>query len=146
MKIESAAFKHSENVPQKYSCEGSDVNPPLTISDVPAGTKSLALIMDDPDAPVGTWVHWLVWNITPQTKELKENAVPVNAVQGKNSWGRSSYGGPCPPGGTHRYFFKVYALDCLLSLTSSADVKQLEKALQTHVLAEASLMGKYSRK
>lgn len=145
MKIESSAFKQGESIPSKYTCKGADINPPLNIADVPAAAKSLALIMDDPDAPVGTWVHWLVWNIRPQTTELNENTVPAATVQGKNSWGRSNYGGPCPPSGTHRYFFKLYALDALLSLSSSADKAQLEKTMKGHVLAQAELMGVYSK-
>jgi len=145
MKIESPAFKQGESIPAKYTCKGADINSPLHIADVPANAKSLALIMDDPDAPVGTWVHWLLWNIPPQTTEIKENSVPAGAVQGKNSWGRSTYGGPCPPSGTHRYFFKPYALDALLSLSSSADKGQLEKAMKGHILTQAELMGTFKK-
>ncbi len=100
--------------------------------------------MDDPDAPAGTWVHWVLWNISAQTKNISENSVPSGASQGKNSWGRASYGGPCPPSGTHRYFFKCYALDNMLSL-SSADAKQLEKTMKDHILAQGELMGTYRK-
>ncbi|MBD0331431.1 MAG: YbhB/YbcL family Raf kinase inhibitor-like protein [Chitinophagaceae bacterium] len=146
MKVESSAFKNGESIPAKYSCQGNDINPQLTFFDVPDSAKSLALIMDDPDAPGGTWVHWVIWNISPRTKQIDENSVPVNAVQGKNSWGRSSYGGPCPPSGTHRYYFKVYALDTNLSLSSSGDKKQLQDAMKDHVVAKGELMGTYKKK
>lgn len=146
MKIQSTAFKQGENIPAKYTCQGNDINPPLQITDVPSNAKSLALIMDDPDAPMGTWVHWVVWNISPQTKEIAENSVPTNAVQGKSSWGKNKYGGPCPPSGTHRYFFKLYALDNSLSLSSSADKKQLEAAMKDRIVAQAELMGTYQKK
>lgn len=145
MQIESPSFKPGESIPSKFTCQGVDVNPTLTISNVPAQTKSLALIMDDPDAPGGTWVHWLLWNISNQTKEIPENSVPAFAVQGKNSWGKSKYGGPCPPSGLHRYFFKLYALDTKLSISSSADKKQLENAMKGHILATAELMGTYRK-
>ena len=105
MKLASPAFAHNAIIPQKYTCQGEDISPPLTISDIPKGTVSLALINDDPDAPMGTWDHWLIWNIKP-TAEIKEDSAP--GTQGKNSWGRNDYGGACPPSGTHRYFFKLY--------------------------------------
>ena len=146
MKIESAAFKNGESIPAKYTCQGEDINPQFAFSDIPDTAKSLALIMDDPDAPRGTWVHWLVWNIPPQTNQIAERSVPANAVQGKNSWGKASYGGPCPPSGTHRYFFKIYALDTVLSLTSSADVHQLEDVMKNHIIAKGELMGTYTKK
>ncbi len=145
MKIESTAFKQGESIPLKYSCQGTDVNPPLSLSEVPPAAKSLVLIMDDPDAPGSVWVHWVLWNISAQVKEISENSVPANAVQGKNSWGNSKYGGPCPPSGTHRYFFKFYALDTVLSL-STADAGQLEKAMKGHILAQGDLMGTYRKK
>lgn len=146
MKIESNSFKQGEGIPSKYSCQGNDINPPIKISGVPASAKSLAMIMDDPDAPVGTWVHWVLWNISPQTTEVAENSVPAHAIQGKNSWGRTKYGGPCPPSGTHRYFFKIYALDITLSLSATADKKQLEAAMKDHILEQAELMGTYQKK
>jgi Raf kinase inhibitor-like YbhB/YbcL family protein len=145
MKIESQSFKQGESIPSKFTCQGTDVSPGLLISDLPAQTQSLALIVDDPDAPAGLWVHWLLWNITNQTKEILENTVPAFAVQGKNSWGRSKYNGPCPPSGTHRYFFKLYALDIKLSITSSANKDQLENAMKGHIIATAELMGTYKK-
>jgi Raf kinase inhibitor-like YbhB/YbcL family protein len=144
MKIKSSEFKHGEAIPPVFTCQGDDKSPPLKISDVPAEAKSLVLIVDDPDAPGGTWVHWLVWNIPPDTGVFDQNHVPNGAVQGKNSWGRAGYGGPCPPSGTHRYFFKLYALDDMLQL-SSADVQQLEKAMKPHIIEQCELMGTYRK-
>ena len=109
LKLLSPAFKHNDSIPSKYTCDGADVNPPLVIENAPLSTKSLALIVDDPDAPVGTWVHWVVWNIGPTTSEIGENMVPSGAQQGINDFRKHNYGGPCPPSGTHRYFFKLYA-------------------------------------
>ncbi|MCU7551228.1 YbhB/YbcL family Raf kinase inhibitor-like protein [Chitinophagaceae bacterium LB-8] len=145
MKLESSDFKHGEAIPSVFTCQGEDRSPSLKISDVPAEAKSLVLILDDPDAPNGRWVHWLVWNIPPETGGIDGNHVPKEAVQGKNSWGRTSYGGPCPPSGTHRYFFKLYALDEMLSL-SSADVKALEKEMEPYIIDQSELMGTYSKK
>ncbi|NBD15833.1 MAG: YbhB/YbcL family Raf kinase inhibitor-like protein [Cyanobacteria bacterium] len=142
MKITSPAFAHNESIPKKYTCQGEDINPPLTLSDIPQGTVSLTLIHDDPDAPMGTWDHWLIWNIKP-VAEIKENSVP--GTQGKNSWGKSCYGGPCPPSGTHRYFFKLYALDCELALSEGANKSDLEAAMANHILAQAELMGLYCK-
>jgi len=146
MKIESPSFKSGASIPSKFTCQGDDVNPLLTIQDVPDQAQSLVLIMDDPDAPAGIWVHWLLWNISPHTSEISENSVPNKAVQGKNSWGKSTYGGPCPPTGTHRYFFKCYALDTTLSISSSANKDQLENAMQGHVVAAAELMATYKKR
>lgn len=146
MKLESTAFKHNERIPPKYTCDGANVNPSLKISDVPKNAKSLALIMDDPDAPMGTWVHWTVWNIDPKTSLIAENSVPSKSTEGITSFKSVGYGGPCPPSGTHRYFFKLYALDTTISLQSSADKKKLEDAMRNHILAEAQLIGLYSRK
>ena len=123
MKLASPAFAHNAIIPQKYTCQGKDISPPLTISEIPEGTVSLALITDDPDAPMGTWDHWLIWNIKP-TAEIKEDSAP--GTQGENSWGRNDYGGPCPPSGTHRYFFKLYALDSQLDLAKGATKAELE--------------------
>jgi len=114
--ITSPVFENNGFIPKKYTCDGVDINPQLLIANVPSETKSLALIVDDPDAPAGTWVHWVVWNISPQTHEIKENSVPNGANQGLNDFRKRSYGGPCPPSGTHRYFFKLYALDTILTL------------------------------
>jgi hypothetical protein len=145
MKIESPVFENQEEIPSKYTCDGQDINPPLEFSEIPERTKSLALIMDDPDAPMGTWVHWILWNISPERREISENSLPPGAIEGKNSWGRIGYGGPCPPSGSHRYFFKLYALDTQLELSSQADKAELEKAMEGHILEKAELIGLYSR-
>lgn len=142
--VKSSAFEHNGLIPRKYTCDGEDVNPPLTIEDIPEGTKSLALIIDDPDAPMGTWDHWIVWNIPPASNEIRENSVP--GVEGMNDFKKHSYGGPCPPGGTHRYFFKVYALNAKLIIGANSRKKDLEKATQGHILAKGELIGRYSRK
>lgn len=144
--ITSPAFAAGGAIPARYTCDGEDISPPLAIGTIPSGTKSLALIMDDPDAPMGTWVHWVVWNLPPQTREIQENRLPAGASQGKNSWNRNSYGGPCPPSGTHRYFFKLYALDRGLNLGASAAKRDLERAMEGHTLAWGELMGTYRRR
>lgn len=146
LSITSPAFDHKMAIPGRYTCDGRDINPPLLIESVPSETKSLALIMDDPDAPVGNWVHWVIWNIPPRTREIKENSLPSGAMQGLSSWKRNSYGGPCPPYGTHRYFFKLYALDTTLNLTPASTKADLEHAMQGHILAHGELMGTYRRK
>lgn len=143
--ISSPAFSSGGKIPQKYTCDGSNVNPPLQIKGVPETAKSLALIMDDPDAPGGVWVHWLVWNVDPKTTEFSEKSVPRDASQGTTDFGDAKYGGPCPPSGTHRYFFKVYALDTTLALSGTSKKAALENAMSGHILAEGSLMGTYSR-
>jgi len=145
MQITSTAFEAGQTIPSKYTCDGDNVNPPLTILDVPEGTKSLALICDDPDAPAGTWVHWLVWNISPETGIIAENSVPQGATFGTTNFGKPGYGGPCPPSGEHRYFFKLYALDTTLDLDINSDVSALENAMQRHILETAEIMGVYSR-
>jgi len=136
-------FKNNGFIPQKYTCDGNDVNPPLNIEGVPKETQSLALIVDDPDAPMGTWDHWVVWNIPPAEK-IMENSVP--GTEGLNDFRRRSYGGPCPPSGTHRYFFKVYALDTRLDLSPSSRKKDVERAMKGHVIAEGELVGLYRRR
>lgn len=143
--IESTAFKDNTSIPKQYTCDGKDINPPLVIRNVPNGTRSLALIVDDPDAPVGVWVHWVLWNIDPGTTQIAENSVPAGAVQGKNDFRKTNYRGPCPPSGTHRYFFKLYALDTKLDLSSNAKKQDLEKAMKGHILGEAQTMGLYKR-
>jgi Raf kinase inhibitor-like YbhB/YbcL family protein len=143
LKITSSAFKNNDHIPSKYTCDGVDVNPPLTVEGIPEATKSLALIVDDPDAPMGTWDHWVVWNIPP-TEKIGENSVP--GVEGLNDFRKHSYGGPCPPSGTHRYFFKVYALDTKLILSANSRKKDVEKAMQEHILAKGELVGRYSRR
>jgi len=146
LKISSTAFENNGNIPEKYSCDGMDLNPPLRFENVPPGTKSLALIVDDPDAPMGTWVHWVVWNIDPKTGEIRENTVPKGALQGINDFRKHDYGGPCPPSGTHRYFFKLYALDAFLNLDTNARKADLEKAMNGRIVAQAQLVGLYKRR
>ncbi len=146
MRITSPAFAHNGGIPAKYTCDGGDASPPLMLENIPGTAKSLALIVDDPDAPAGTWVHWVVWNIPAAAGEIRENSFPAGASQGKNSWGRNSYGGPCPPSGTHRYFFKLYALDATLNLGADTTKKGLEKAMEGHVIARAELIGIYKRR
>lgn len=147
----SPAFAAGQAIPVRYTCDGEDISPPLRWGEPPEGTQSLALIMDDPDAPVGTFVHWVLFNLPATASELPE-AVPSDAElagggrHGQNSWKRLGYGGPCPPGGTHRYFFKLYALDAPLDLEAGASKQQLLKAMEKHILARAELMGTYARK
>jgi len=150
MQITSPAFTDSSMVPSKYTCDGQDISPPLEWKDVPAGTKSFALICDDPDAPIGTWVHWVAYNISPNITKLDENVKPEKESknvmrQGNNDWSKIGYGGPCPPGGTHRYYFKLYALDNMLDLKSGPTKAQLLQAMKGHILAESQLIGKYTR-
>jgi Raf kinase inhibitor-like YbhB/YbcL family protein len=147
----STAFEPGEPIPDKYTCDGEDVSPSLAWGDPPAGTRSLTLIMDDPDAPGGTFDHWILLNISPELRELPE-AMPagtsfgdMTTISGMNSFGRSGYDGPCPPSGTHRYFFKLYALDTTLNLDTTATKEQVLAAMEGHILAEAELMGTYIR-
>lgn len=148
--LTSSAFTHEAPIPVKYSCDGDNVSSPLAWTDPPGGTVSFALINDDPDAPGGTWIHWVLYNIPGDTRSLEE-AVPAQAeladgsLHGENSWGRFDYGGPCPPGGTHRYFFKLYALDSMLEVGPGADKATLLDVMEGHILAEAELMGTYTR-
>ena len=148
--LKSAAFSEGGWIPEKYTCDGDNVSPPLEWSGLPLGTASLALICDDPDAPMGTWVHWVVFNIPPETDGLPENVPPERelkqgGLQGINDFRKIGYGGPCPPGGTHRYFFKLYALDCRLDLPAGITKAQLMAAMEGHILDQAVLMGRYSR-
>ena len=143
LRISSPAFAHRGEIPSRFTCDGHDVNPALEFGPAPAGARSLALIVDDPDAPVGDWVHWLVWNIPPATRGIKENGFPAEAVQGLNGWKTNRYGGPCPPSGTHRYFFRLYALDITLSLPKASTKADLEWAMRGHILASGELMGTY---
>lgn len=145
MQLTSPAFQNNAPIPREYTCDGKDTSPPLQISGVPVETKSLVLIVDDSDAPRGDFVHWLVWNIYPKTEEIAVNSVPVGAVEGTTDFGRTGYGGPCPPSGTHHYQFKLYALDTVLSLDSSARKADLERALRGHILDNAHLTGLYKR-
>lgn len=150
VKLINSAFKDGESIPAKYTCDGKDVSPPLSWSGAPEGTKSFALICDDPDAPMGTWVHWVIYNIPDSVTSLPEG-VPTNksvmgdVLQGITDFRRIGYGGPCPPGGTHRYYFKIYALDTVLTLPAGATKSELLKAMEGHILAEGQMMGRYSR-
>ncbi len=141
--VKSPVFEANKPIPRKYSCDGSDVNPPITIEGIPKETKSLALMVDDPDAPMGTFDHWVVWNIPSSTTKIDENTVP--GTEGLNSARQVGYMGPCPPSGTHRYFFKVYALDIDLILGVNSKKKDVEKAIEGHVLGRGELMGTYRR-
>jgi len=151
MKIESSAFKSGEVIPTKYTCEGVNVSPPLKWGPVPEGTKSFALIVDDPDAPLGTWVHWVIFNLPAATTELAE-AIPAQKIlnnggkQGTNDFHKIGYGGPCPPSGTHRYYFKLYVLNSPLNLDAGATKDQLLKAMEGHILLKTQLVGRYRKK
>ncbi len=148
--IMSSAFKDSEMIPMKYTCNGEDVSPPLSWVCVPESAKSFALICDDPDAPVGTWVHWVIYNIPAETRYLAESfadkaELEDGTKQGINDFKRTGYGGPCPPGGTHHYFFKLYALDKSMDLKPGLTKNQLLKAMRGHIVGEGAQMGKYKR-
>lgn len=151
MQVKSTAFEENGLIPRKYTCDGADVSPPLRWLKPPAGTKSIALICDDPDAPMGTWVHWVIYGLSPETILLPEGVPPQKSVlggakQGMTDFRRIGYGGPCPPKGpAHRYFFKVYALDMELNLPPGATKQDVEKAMKGHILSEGQLMGKYGR-
>ncbi len=147
MQLTSTAFIDGGLIPKLYTCNGSDYSPPLTWQDVPVGTKSFVLICDDPDAPVGMWDHWLLYNIPATIMSLPEQmqTPPAGALEGLNSWGKTGYGGPCPPDKEHRYFFKLYALDTLLQFPSPPVKTVLEQALEGHILAHATLMGRYDQ-
>jgi Raf kinase inhibitor-like YbhB/YbcL family protein len=144
MKISSPVFADNGSIPAKFTCDGGDTSPPLTIAGIPPSAKSLALIMDDPDAPGGTFDHWIVWNIPANTTAIAEGKAP-QGVTAKNGFGKNAYGGPCPPGGEHRYFFKLYALDTTLNLPPSSKKSDLEKAMNGHTVAQAQIVGKYKR-
>lgn len=144
MQLTSSTFEQGASIPQRYTCDGADVSPALTITDVPAGTVTLVVVMDDPDAPSGTWDHWVAYDI-PAITEIAED-VGALGTSGRNSWGSTGYGGPCPPSGTHRYIFTVYAVDADLGLGSGATKEEVLGAISGHVLAEAALMGTYTRK
>jgi len=142
MKLSSPEFENNGFIPRKFTCQGDDISPALVIEDILEGTKSLALIVDDPDVPMGTWVHWVVFDV-PLVKRIEENSVP--GKQGSNDFGKEDYGGPCPPSGTHRYFFKIYALDTMLKLTEGSSKKELEKAMEGHIVGQAELIGLYKK-
>jgi len=148
MKIESSAFGNNQSIPTKYTCDGANISPPLKVSDVPEGARSLILTVDDPDAPAGTFVHWTVRNIDPATTDIAEGVTPTGATvrEGITDFGKSGYGGPCPPSGIHHYQFKLYALDTTFDLDSSSSKKDIETAMAGHVLAQSLLVGLYGRK
>lgn len=151
MQLQSSAFANGGMIPSKFTCDGENVSPPLNWAGVPTGTKTLALICDDPDAPSKTWVHWVLFDLPPEPAFLDENlpaakTLPSGARQGSNDFQRIGYGGPCPPGGTHRYFFKLYALDQVLELPAGSTKQQLLKAMEGHVLGQTELVGRYQRK
>ncbi|MGM5487627.1 MAG: YbhB/YbcL family Raf kinase inhibitor-like protein [Nanobdellota archaeon] len=142
MRITSPAFQHNQSIPTKYACDGDDVNPPLNIVETPPETKSVVLIVDDPDAPVGTFTHWVIWNIAA-AGEIAKNSAP--GVEGVNDFGRTGYGGPCPPSGTHRYFFRAFALDTKLDLEPGSEREDVELQMEGHIIANAELVGTYGR-
>ncbi len=151
LEVTSPAFGDGEMIPATYTADGEDISPPLEWSPAPEGTRSIVLINDDPDAPMGTWVHWVVYNMPPDTTSLDENVPPDEtlangAQQGTTDFGRIGYGGPAPPSGTHRYYFKVYALDMMLDLPTGATKSEVEEEMQEHVLTSGELMGKYARR
>ena len=151
LKLTTTAFQPGGTIPKKFTCDGPDVSPQLAWSDPPGGTQSFALIMDDPDAPVGTWVHWVLYDLPASARELpegvpKDNELQSGARQGRNDFRKIGYGGPCPPAGpAHRYFFKLYALDTKTNLKAGATKAELEKAMQGHITAQAEVMGRYQR-
>jgi Raf kinase inhibitor-like YbhB/YbcL family protein len=145
MKITSSAFQQGGNIPSKFTCDESDTSPPLQITGIPSNARTLVLIADDPDAPGGLFTHWLVWNIPSQTNSIAEGSA-LKGVHGTNDFGKSGYRGPCPPPGTHRYSFKIFALDRELDLRSGAKRSQLDAAMKGHVVAQGELVGRYARK
>lgn len=145
MQITSPSFNHGQMIPKKYTCDGENINPPLEIQNIPDGVKSLVIIMDDPDSPNGTFTHWTVLNISPDTTLIKEHCNFLNATEGINSFQEFGYGGPCPHFGTHHYFFKLYALDTILDLSPQTEKSEIELAMENHILEKAELVGLYSK-
>lgn len=142
--LTSTAFEDSAGIPKKYTCDGSDVNPPLFFKNVPSAAKSLALTVSDPDAPLGRWSHWVIYNIPPDTAEIIENAHP--GTEGLNDFGKYAYGGPCPPGGKiHHYIFHVYALDAVLNINNGSSIGDVERSFEGHIIAQAQLVGTYQK-
>ncbi len=146
MKIESFAFKNGGEIPSRFTCDGENINPELIFKCVPKNAKSLALIVDDPDAPMGVWGHWVIWNINPKITEINQNSVPIGAVVGENSANKNEYQGPCPPNGLHHYFFRLYALDTIFFLDTNIKAPDLIKAMEGHIIEQAELIGTYERK
>lgn len=145
MKIFTTAFENNEKIPCKFTCDAENISPEIFIEDVPTQTRSLVLIMDDPDSPSGNWSHWIVWNIDPTIKIIKENSLPKGAVSGLNDFGKNGYRGPCPSKGEHRYFFKLFALNNILNIAGTSQKADLEKAMQGSILEKCELVGWYSR-
>lgn len=147
MHITSDAFKENERIPARFTCDGEDISPKLTIEEVPEGTQSLALVMDDPDAPNGTFTHWIMWNIDPKTAVIEEGSAPANALEGINGAGKSGYIGPCPPSGEHHYRFQLYALNSILDLPAESSAQDLQAQLQDDsiILAQTQLTGLYQK-
>ena len=141
--LQSIAFSHGGHIPPLYTCEGNDINPPIEISGIPGDAKTLALIMEDPDAPKGTFYHWLMWNIPPQNV-INENQSP--GICGRNDFNKNNYGGPCPPSGEHRYYFRIFALDIELDLEEGSNHSELIKAMEGHIMASGEIMGYYKKK
>lgn len=146
MKLESSEFTDNGQIPEKYTCDGENINPPLIISEVPAEVKSLALMVNDSDAPSGDWLHWLVWNISPETKKIEQGLLPSGAIEGANDFGLIGYGGPCPPTGSHHYIFKLIALNKAIGLPAGATIREFQEAITDSVLGEAKLTGSYQKK
>jgi Raf kinase inhibitor-like YbhB/YbcL family protein len=145
LKVTSPSFRNGDNLPTKFSHEGGNSSPPLRIEDVPANAKSLVLVVDDPDAPGGLFTHWILWNIDPKTGAIPEGGAPKGAAEGTNDFGETAYGGPQPPAGTHRYYFKIFALDQPLNLPAGAKRREVDKAMKGHVIAQGQLMGRFSK-
>lgn len=145
MKLSSKVFGNNQPIPRRYTCDGENVSPPLKIENIPGATKSLALVVDDPDSPSGNFLHWIIWNVSSTTTTLREGDGPANATQGINDFGKVGYGGPCPNSGEHRYKFRLYALDAYLDTSPSSSRKDIEAAMRGHVLEEAELSGSYKR-
>jgi Raf kinase inhibitor-like YbhB/YbcL family protein len=145
MQITSSAFKDDGSIPKIYTCQSQNINPPLTFNDVPSSAQSLVLILHDPDAPSGDFTHWLMWNIPVSTTDIKANSVPAGAMQGQNDFNKISYGGPCPPSGTHHYYFDLYALNIKLDLPETSERKDVEQAMQGHIVGQTSLVGTFNK-
>jgi len=146
MNLSSSVFTNGETIPEKYTCDGEDISPVININGVPKNTKDIVLIFDDPDSPSGTWTHWTIWNIPPETNQIKENSVPDGVTEGMTSFGNIGYGGPCPGSGVHRYFFKIYAMDKVVNLDRGASIEELEKEIEEGVIDKAEIMATYGRK
>lgn len=146
MEITTSAFKESESIPAKFTCDGENINPELNFLNISGNAKSLVLIMDDPDAVSGTFTHWIIYNIDPKTETISENSIPKGSKQGLNDAGKANYTGPCPPSGTHRYYFKLYALDTILTLGDKVDKTTIDNAINGRIIEEAQLIGLYIRK